>query len=210
MQNKDPDRTDSIDADFQKRIREDTKRIIRYVDEIGPTDARVGLKLLYRKILDDLSINATRWKTLMDTYLRDPINGILNNTEEHVQQRSALNKNLVTNDQMTWKVFLRGLRFIRVKRLRFSVTLVHSNDTTTEHGMWLNIRNNYTPLDDYDDPRSTYNRIPVLEVRDDSKSNLAEVPADATVRGVITAPPPIDFDKYRTQYPVLGDKAEDK
>lgn len=210
MQNKDPDRTDSIDADFQKRIREDTKRIIRYVDEIGPTDARVGLKLLYRKILDDLSINATRWKTLMDTYLRDPINGILNNTEEHVQQRSALNKNLVTNDQMTWKVFLRGLRFIRVKRLRFSVTLVHSNDTTTEHGMWLNIRNNYTPLNDYDDPRSTYNRIPVLEVRDDSKSNLVEVPSDATVRSVITAPPPIDFDKFRTQYPVVGDKAEDK
>ncbi len=201
MQDNNPDRTDKPGADFTQRIREDTKRIIRYPDEIGPSDSRLGLKKLFTKIIDDLSINERKWKRLMDAHLRDPLNGIPNNTEDHVQARSAMNKNLITNEQMTWRVLCRALRFLRIKRFRFSLTLVHNNDTTTEHGIWMNLRNAYSHLEDDDDPRSTYNRIPTLEIRDDSEGAPVDLPVEPPTQSTIHVPPPIDFEKYRRSFP---------
>ncbi len=205
MQDHNPDHTDKPNADFTQRIREDTKRIIRYPDEIGPSDSRLGLKKLFTKIVDDLSINERKWRRLMDAYLRDPLNGIPNNTEEHVQARSAMNKNLITNDHMTWRVLCRALRFLRIKRFRFSLTLVHNNDTTTEHGIWMNMRNSYSHLEDDDDPRSAYNRIPTLEVRDDSAGAPVDVHIEPVSQPPLHVPPAIDFDRYRRSFPPVGD-----
>lgn len=204
MQDFDPDHSDKPDADFIKRINQDTKRIIRYPDEIGPSDARLGLKRLFSKIIDDLSVNERKWKRLMDAYLRDPLNGIPNNTEDHVQARSAMNKNLITNDQMTWRVLPRGLRFFRIKRFRLSLTLVHNNDTTTEHGIWMNLRDSYPRMDEDDDPRTTYNRIPTLEVRDDSQDHPDAIRPEQASQPAIHVPPPIDFEKYRRSFPPVG------
>lgn len=187
-------------SEFRQRVNDDTKRIIKYADEQGPTDSRSAIKTLFSKIIDDLSINDRKWRRLMENYLRDPTNGIPNNTDEHVQQRSSINKNFLSNESMTWVMLCRALRFIRVKRFRISLTLVHSNNTTTEHGIWLTVRNEYQPLEEEDDPQRTLNRIPTLQVRQDGQDDPVVPAGTGANSGPPQTPTAVDLAGWRRAY----------
>lgn len=191
-------------VDFHERIKRDTKKVARYQDVMGPQNARTVVKALFTKIVSDLGITQTTWKRLMESYLVDPLNAIPNNREARVQERSALTKNYVSNQFMTWVMLCKALRFIRVKRFRISLTLVHSTNTTTEHGMWVNLRNEYPSLNDNDDDTNPLSRIPtIVETRDDG------TPGDPQQQPVQQShyhvPPAINLSAYSRTYPKAGE-----
>lgn len=194
------------DLSFNDRVKQDTKVVLRYQDVLGPQSARCVIKELFTKIVEDHGITQLTWKRLMDNYLKDPLNHIPNNREAHVQERSALTKNFVTNPFMTWVMLCRALRFIRVKRFRISLTLVHSNNSTSEHGMWVNLRNKYPSLNDQkenDETNDSLSRIPAVEIRDTSTPSSPGHPGPYAP-GKIHVPPPIDLSSYQRLYPKAG------
>lgn len=192
-------------VDFHERIKRDTKKVAHYQDVMGPQSARTVIKALFSKIVNDLGITQTTWKRLMEVYLKDPLNHIPNNREAHVQERSALTKNYVSNHFMTWVMLCKALRFIRIKRFRISLTLVHSTNTTTEHGMWVNLRNEYPSLNDEDDNTNPLSRIPtIVEARDDgSPSDHQQQPTQP--QSHYHVPPAIDLSAYSRTYPKAGE-----
>lgn len=95
--------------------------------------APVGvLAKLFRKIVDDLGIRAFIWAQLMDNYLNNPANGIAQNSKDRSTARGNLNKELY-RERMSWKVFLKAIRFFGVLRADFTVKLYHSETHITEH-----------------------------------------------------------------------------
>lgn len=210
-ENDDPrDMTEAPDTElsFQDRVKKDTKMVVRYQDVMGPQSARTVVKALFTKIIEDLGITQTTWKRLMDSYLKDPLNHIPNNREAYVQERSALTKNFVSNDFMTWVMLCRALRFIRIKRFKISLTMVHSNNSTTEHGMWVNLRNKYPELDNHE--TNPINRIPTIEMRGANTPGDAAQPGQQQYSDKIHVPPAIDLSAYSRNYPKAGEPAQDE
>lgn len=95
--------------------------------------ARGALSRLFRTILYDLNIGGMRWAGLMIDYLRDPRNQIPDNKRDQAYARSALNKDL-QGEHQTWRVFMKGMRFYKFKKIEISIKAYHDDGRTiTEH-----------------------------------------------------------------------------
>lgn len=95
----------------------------------GVREARGVLAVLWRQLLVVLDVDIWRWSKLMHGYLTDPRNGIPNNSRNQATERGNLNKAL-RKDDLTWRVFLRGLNFLNLMRVRFSVEITLHNGRT--------------------------------------------------------------------------------
>ena len=73
-----------------------------------------------------------RFNRLMEDFLSDVRNNIPQNIKEKSSARGNLRKELL-RPVMTWKVFCKGLRFLKIKRFTIIVQLHHANGITTEH-----------------------------------------------------------------------------
>lgn len=104
-----------------------------------PTGPRGILAALFRRILSQIGMNGMRWSALMNDYLRDPQNGIPDNSRDQTSSRGNLMKELA-KDTMTWLVFLKALRFLQaievefIVRIRWKVT-----KRVTEHSATLDL-----------------------------------------------------------------------
>lgn len=79
------------------------------------------LSFLIRQIIDRKRIfNLQSWQVLMDRYLNDPSNNIPNNKIDQSTARGNLTKELCKR-RMTWKSFLKGLKFFGF--IKFELTL---------------------------------------------------------------------------------------
>ena len=90
------------------------------------------LAKLFRKIVADLDIGAFGWSQLMQAYLDNRANGIAQNAKDRSTARGNLNKEL-NRGQLSWKVFLKAIRFFGAVRADFTVKLWFANKKVTEH-----------------------------------------------------------------------------
>jgi hypothetical protein len=92
------------------------------------------LSRLFRKILWDLKIGPNRFGTLLQDYILNPLNGVPNNKKDQTSARGNLAKEF-SKPQMTWKVFMKAMRFLQVWRIEFVVKLHHRGpgEKTTIH-----------------------------------------------------------------------------
>jgi hypothetical protein len=95
------------------------------------------LSRLFRIVVTDLNVSTRDWHNYMMDYLNDPINQIPMSGKERSTARGNLNKQL-QKDPMSIKTFLRGLKFLKVLRVKFTVTLVRE-EGVTNHSVNLNL-----------------------------------------------------------------------
>lgn len=75
---------------------------------------------------------------LMDDFLSDSRNCIGQNKKDRSQHRGNLAKEL-QREEMSWKVFTKGLRFLGVKKFEIKITAFHSDNTISEHTDIVNL-----------------------------------------------------------------------
>jgi hypothetical protein len=89
----------------------------------GPPGVLSGL---FRTIMHKLMVGPEKWGYLMRLYVQDPRNGVPDTDADRGSTRGNLSTAL-SNDWMTWKVFMRGLRFLRISHIRIALEL-HTED----------------------------------------------------------------------------------
>jgi len=99
-------------------------------DEIKNGDSDSILASLFRTILDDLNIDIKRFDSLLENYItrcklpKDPKNLSI--------VRSNKKRELLSL-KLSWKVFIKGLMFLNVKKFDIQITLHHANKVKTVH-----------------------------------------------------------------------------
>jgi len=109
--------------------------------EVKKTSGANGvLARLFRIILLNLNVTPSRFGSLLQQYILDPRNQVPNNKKDQTSARGNLTKEFY-KPQMTWKVFLKAMRFLRVWKLVFIVELHHSGpaNKTTLHSTEVNL-----------------------------------------------------------------------
>lgn len=135
---------DSMEIDasaFQDQVANDTKTIFVYTDEIAPRSIKTILKALLSKVIQDLGITPDDWRNLVEHAINSIPGGEALPNDKKVQIRASINKNFNRLPDMTWKKLVEGLRLLRILRFRISLTLVHPDETVTEHALWVKLRN---------------------------------------------------------------------
>lgn len=80
------------------------------------------LSQLWRMMLVDLNIGPRHWNILMERYLHNPFNGVRDNAQDRTYTRGNLTKELNQRD-MSWNVFMKGLRFLGAHQVQLSLNL---------------------------------------------------------------------------------------
>jgi hypothetical protein len=89
------------------------------------------LALIFNRIQLDLGIGPDKWIVLMDTFLKTPELGLPDRGGERSAVKSRVEKELKT-ETMTWKMFLRGMRFMGVHVMALRV-ICFRGDEETQH-----------------------------------------------------------------------------
>jgi len=89
----------------------DRKRILSEPDK-GLSQSKDVLTRFFRGILDDGNVGPGLWSNLMGKYLRDPMNGIRQDTKTISSESGNLCKALLNADTMTWRTFTKGIRLL--------------------------------------------------------------------------------------------------
>lgn len=100
-----------------------------------PSGVKGILARLFRKILIDMNMKPSQFNALMNDYILAIRSGASNDPNEigtQTSMRGNLIKEFIRN-RMTWPVFLKALRFLKLLRVRFIVQAYHANGTMTEH-----------------------------------------------------------------------------
>lgn len=84
------------------------------------------LSRLFRLLMIDMKIDAMRWGSLMNAYIKDARNDIPNNRRDQTSIRGNLTKEFA-RPQMTWKVFMKAMRFLQVSNVKITIEVTHSS-----------------------------------------------------------------------------------
>ena len=90
------------------------------------------LARLWRTILDDLQVKPNRFEMLLSDFINSAKRGV----PEHRISRHFTRGNLrreLEQPTMTFKVFIKGMKFLKIARIRFAVELEHADGRTTLH-----------------------------------------------------------------------------
>lgn len=119
---------------------------LAYGERIGSGGSDAILASFFRDILFNLDIPVDRFQALLDRYIISQ--GIATNTAEISTNRSALRRELISTT-MTWKVFNKGLKFLRAEDAILKVTLYHDDARVTHHECVFRVdEQNNAPDDD--------------------------------------------------------------
>lgn len=97
-----------------------------------PSGPKGILVRLWRKILIDMNMMPGRFNNLMNDFSVDALPGDLGSQKAHTTLRGNLTKEF-TRNSMTWPVFLKALRFVKFRKIRFIVQVYHPNGEVVEH-----------------------------------------------------------------------------
>lgn len=100
--------------------------------------ARNPLARLYRKILMDLQVSPAQMNKNMLAWLDDPRNNIPNNGATRSSERGNLIKEM-TRPNMTWKVFMKCIRFLRPLNIKLTVELEWAGQRKTQHELSVRV-----------------------------------------------------------------------
>jgi hypothetical protein len=98
-------------------------------DTAGPNGI---LAKLWRVILYDLNITPMRFGKYMKDYVVNPRNGVPDSKPAQTQARGNLMK-VLGKGEMTFKVFMQAMHFIKAVRIRFIIEIEHENGNLTTH-----------------------------------------------------------------------------
>lgn len=90
------------------------------------------LSRAFRKIMAEMGVTMELWEGNMKRYLQDPRNRIPQNSKDISSARGNLVKELVRGD-MSWKVFVKALKFLGPKSVRLKLEITWWNNRTTIH-----------------------------------------------------------------------------
>lgn len=82
------------------------------------------LSKLFRQLLLDLNVNPMRWGALMSDFIKDVRNGVPDNRRDQTSIRGNLTKEFA-RPQMTWKVFMKAMRFLQVSNVKITIEVTH-------------------------------------------------------------------------------------
>ncbi|EKD89662.1 MAG: hypothetical protein ACD_33C00014G0004 [uncultured bacterium] len=82
------------------------------------------------KILLNLEIDLFKLKYLIDNFVVNNFNGIENSSKVHFAKVNLYNE--FTKNRMTIKVFFKFLHIIKIKQIKFTITLTTVNNKTVE------------------------------------------------------------------------------
>lgn len=165
--------------------------------EIRGTSPSTVLSKLFRKMLlyvaGTVSVNETnidnipvengtfmdeyvshgRYDQLMTNYVTDPRNCIPNNKKEQSSARGNLQKELLKSG-MSWKVFIKGARFLDILKIDIQITAHHRDGKHTVYKEHINIGRNTTLPDVVSKPRHSGKGYfqPVFKVTPDLQENV--------------------------------------
>lgn len=133
-----------------------------------------ALSKLWRVILHDNHVNGYRFSVFMDHYLKDPKNHPKKYEGEHVDNRGNLHKEF-SNPSMSWKVFIKCMKFMRFSEIRITVEARHPDGHISTHRTRVDLQDNLL----MNDPRFVEELEEKLEAssRDANAPNLP-VPLD--------------------------------
>lgn len=90
------------------------------------------LSRLFRQMLRDRKIGPEKFGALMHDYLDDPRNRVSNNRKDRTSARGNLGMALA-QPKMTWKVFCKGLRFLKVVKIDIAIRAYYANGQEEIH-----------------------------------------------------------------------------
>lgn len=125
---------------------------IQYGERIDSGGSDAILASYFRDILLNLHIDGNRFQALLDRYILKQ--KIATNTTEISTARSAMRRELM-HPTMTWKVFIKGLMFLRVKEVVMTLTLYRTDEPISEHECRFKLTDQN--LDDHDDDQDKVN-----------------------------------------------------
>lgn len=111
--------------DFDRVLTDSTREV---------EDARNILARLFRQILLERQIGPTEALQLMAAWIADPKNNIPHTLRGASYERGNLIKEL-SNSRMSWKVFIKAMRWLRIPRITFIVRCHQSEFDYTEHSV---------------------------------------------------------------------------
>ena len=114
--------------------RNDLFNLLNSVDKgVGRTYGANGtLSRLFRQILRDRKVGPEKFGALMHDYLDDPRNRVSNNRKDRTSARGNLGMALA-QPKMTWKVFCKGLRFLKVVKIDIAIRAYYANGQEEIH-----------------------------------------------------------------------------
>lgn len=108
-------------------------------------DADDLLSKLWRIVLKDLAFTSIRWNKRMEEWLDEPRHKIPNTSLARSSARGNLNKEF-RDTQMTWKVFEKGVSFLKPVHAQFKLELTWPGGITTQHTIQMPQRHNADEL----------------------------------------------------------------
>lgn len=110
----------------------------------GPASTSSVLTIMFQTMARDFGLWATyKWDQCMNQYVNDARNSIPRNLKDQATARGNLQKELL-KEEMSWKVFCKGLRFLGVVKFQFKIIATHANGKETEHSHTVNLGNAVT------------------------------------------------------------------
>lgn len=88
------------------------------------------LSTVFNNLLVPLGLHiGANFSSYLERYVSNPMNGVPQNIREKSSARGNLRKELL-KPTMTWKVFMKGLRFLEVKFVKITFEVHYSNNKT--------------------------------------------------------------------------------
>lgn len=102
------------------------------------------LSRLFIVMISNLGITVQRWGQLMADFVTDPRNGVSDNRRDQTSARGNLHKEF-SKQQMTWKVFIKALRFLRFVKADFIVVAYDAQGNETIHKTTIHLNSRTSP-----------------------------------------------------------------
>jgi len=106
------------------------------------------LSRLWRQMLLNLQIGPHQFGKMLESHVTNPINGVPNNRKDQISYRGNLTKEFA-KPQMTWKVFMKALRFLNILNIELILVAKHRNMKFTVHKTFINF-DSRTDAQDFD------------------------------------------------------------
>lgn len=103
------------------------------------------LALMFRQIKGDLNISSRTWSLMMNNYLKDPRNEVLQTSRGRSSERSNLNRGLA-NPGLTFKNFMKGLRLLGPQKVTLKLDLEFNNGVNVARSVTLDEEQLYLPF----------------------------------------------------------------
>src|ERR1700744_2942995 len=114
-----------------------SKKIFRILDKEVPNKAKNELSFLFRSACRHLGIDLNKWEFLTNEYLSRFTRRPLNPKKRSHERGNILSQ--LTDDDMTWKVFMRAVRWLNPTYMKLTIEFGWNNPARPKTIHHLNV-----------------------------------------------------------------------